>query len=31
MIARTAKLIDKSQPETVFVKMAKSGQNIALT
>ena len=30
MIARTAKLIDKSQPETVFVKMAKSGQNIAL-
>ena len=23
-------MIDKSQPDTVFVKMAKSGQNIAL-
>lgn len=30
MIARTAGLIDKSQPDTVFVKMAKSGQDIAL-
>ena len=30
MIARTAELIDKSQPDTVFVKMAKSGQDIAL-
>ena len=30
MIVRTAKLIDKSQPDTVFVKMAKSGQDIAL-
>ena len=30
MIARTAELIDKSQPDTVFVKMAKSGQHIAL-
>ena len=30
MIARTVELIDKSQPDTVFVKMAKSGQDIAL-
>ena len=30
MIARTAGLIDKSQPDTVFVKMAKSGQDITL-
>ena len=30
MIARTAELMDKSQPDTVFVKMAKSGQDIAL-
>ena len=30
MIARTAGLIDKSQPDTVFVKMAKSGQDISL-
>ena len=30
MIARTAGLIDKSQSDTVFVKMAKSGQDIAL-
>ena len=30
MIVRTAELIDKSRPDTVFVKMAKSGQNIAL-
>ena len=30
MIERTAELIDKSQPDTVFVKMAKSGQDIAL-
>ena len=30
MIARVTELIDKSQPDTVFVKMAKSGQNISL-
>ena len=30
MIARTAELMDKSKPDTVFVKMAKSGQDMAL-
>ena len=30
MILRTGKLIDKSQPDTVFVKMAKSGQDVTL-
>ena len=30
MIVRTAELIDESQPDTVFVKMAKSGQDITL-
>tara|TARA_B100000963_G_C22537476_1_gene630507 strand:- start:224 stop:1054 length:831 start_codon:yes stop_codon:yes gene_type:complete len=30
MIARTLGLIDKSQPDTVFVKMSKTGQDIAL-
>ena len=30
MIARTIGLIDKSQPDTVFVKMSKTGQDIAL-
>ena len=29
MIARTAELMNKSQPDTVFVKMAKSGQDIS--
>ena len=30
MIARAAGLIDKAQPDTVFLKMAKSGQDIVL-
>ena len=30
MIARAAQLIDKGQPDTVFVKLAKSGQDISL-
>ena len=30
MIVRATELIDKSQPDTVFVKMAKLGQDIAL-
>ena len=30
MIIRAAPLIDKSQPDTVFVKLAKSGQDISL-
>lgn len=30
MISRTVPLIDKGQPDTVFVKLAKSGQDISL-
>ena len=30
MIDRVASLIDRSQPDTVFVKLAKSGQDISL-